>query len=124
MTSADVRAARIDELAIDLVAEQVEVVLLDEVAYLIHFATGVEVACGVVRIADEDGSRLFVDELFELLDFRQGEALLDGCRDGSDDGTSRDGKRHVVRVGRFRHNYLVARIQTGEEGKQYSLTSA
>ena len=123
MTSADVRAAGIDKLAINLVAEQVKVVLLDQVAYLIHFATGVEVARRVVRITDKDGTRLFVDELLELLDFRQGEALLDGSRDGSDDGTSRDGKRHVVCVRRLRHDYLVARVQTSQEGEQHRLAT-
>ena len=123
MASTDVRAAGIDELAINLVAEQIKVILLDEIAYLIHFATGVEVARRVVGVTDKYGTRLFVDKFLELLDLRQGEAFLDGCSDGSDDGTSRDGKRHVVCVCRFRHNYLVAGIQTCQEGEQHGLTA-
>ena len=124
MAGADVRAARVDELAIDLVAEQIEVVLLHEVAYLVHFAACIEVARGVVRVADEDGSRLFVDEFLELLDLGQREAFVDGGRDGADDGACRDGERHVVGVGGLRHDDFVAGVQAGQEREEHGLAAA
>ena len=97
---------------------RLKVVLLHEVANLVHLAARIEITRGVVGVADEDGSRAFIDEFFKLLHLRQREALVNRRGDGADDRTSRDGKRHVVSVGRLWHDDFVARIQTSQKRKE------
>ena len=124
MHGRDVRRTRVDELAIHLIREQVEVVLLHEVANLVHLLLRVEVAGRVVRIADQDSLRAFVDQLLKFLHLRQTKALVDGGRDRTDNRSSRNRKAHVVGVRRLRNDDLVTGIQTAHESEKYRLRTA
>ena len=119
----NVRRAGVDELAVDLVGKQVEVIFLYQIAYLVHLLLGIEVARRVVRVADEDGLRVFVNQLLELLHLRQAETFFDGRGDRTDYRSRRDGEGHIVRIGRFRDYYLVARIKTAHEGEKHRLAT-
>ena len=44
---------------------------LHQVPDLVHLSAGVEVAGGVVGVANQDRARAIVDEFFKLFDFRQ-----------------------------------------------------
>lgn len=116
---ADVGGAGVDELAIDLVGEKVEVVFLHEVAYLVHLAARVEVARGIVGVADEYGSGVLVDEGLKLLHLGQREAFLDGGGNGANLGSRADGKGHVVGIGGFGHDNLIAGVEATHKGKQH-----
>ena len=124
MAGADIGRTGVDELAIDLVGEEIEIVLLHKVANLIHLATGVEVARRVVGVTYKYRARALINEFFELLHLGQREALFDGRRDGAYDGAGRDGKCHIVGIGRFWHDNLVARVQAREEREEHGLRTA
>ena len=104
MEGRDVRGACVAEFAIDLVGVEKQVVFFDDVAQKIHFAAGVEIAGGVVGVADKDSFGAGGDQFLELFDGRERKAVLDGRWDGHDLGSGRDCERHVVGVGRFRHD--------------------
>ncbi len=124
MASRDVRRAGVDVFAVYLVGEEIQVVLLHEVAYLVHLATCVQIARRVVGVADEDGTGVLVDKLLKLLHLRQRESLLNGSGYGANLGSCRDGKRHVVGIGWLRDDNLVARIETRHECEEHCLRSA
>ena len=63
----DVGSTRVAELAIDFVREEVEVVLLHDVAQLLHLLHRVEVARRVVGVADQDALGAWGDEFLKLL---------------------------------------------------------
>ena len=118
---ADIGRASVDVLAVHLVGEEVEVVLLHQIAYLVHLPPGIEIARGVVGIADEDGAGALVDELLEALHPRQGKSLLDGGGDGAYGGAGRHGKGHVVGIGGLRDDDLVAGIESAHKRKEHRL---
>ena len=120
----NIRRTGIDELAVNLVREQIQVVLLHQVADPVHLPLGIQIARGVVGIADEDGLRPLVDQFLELLDLGQAEALLDGRDDRPDYRASGDSERHIVRVRRLRDYDLVARIQAAQESEQNRFATA
>ena len=124
MAGRDIGRARVDEFAVNLVREEEQIVLLHQIADLIHLLAGVEIPRRVVGVADQDAARAFVDELLELLDGRQRESLLDRREHGADHGARRDGEGHVVGVGGLRNDDLVARIQARHEGEQHGLRAA
>ena len=124
MAGADIGTSCIDKFTIDLVGEEIQVVFLHQITYLVHLTARVEVARGIVGIADEDSACTLVDELFELLHLRQREAFFYSGGDGTNDCSCRDGKCHIVGIGRFGHDNLVARIQTGQKGEEHSLRTA
>ena len=124
MAGADVGRARIDKLAVHLVGKEVEVVFLHQVAYAVHLLARVEIARGVVGVADEDSLRALVDEFLKLLHLRQAEPLVDSGGDGPDDGTGRDGERHIVGVGGLGDDDLVAGVEACEESKQHRLRAS
>ena len=120
----DIGLVRIAELPIDFVGEEVQVVFLDDVAEAIELFLRVEIARGVVRVADEDRPGPGGDDFFERLDVRKGEVVLDGGSDGEyvEAGLGREGQ--VVRVAGFNHDDLVARIHAGHEGHQQGFGAA
>ena len=124
MARADIRRTGVDIFAIDLVGEEVKVVLLHEVAYLVHLAAGVEIARGVVGIADHDGTCAVVDELLKLLHLWQREAFLYSSSYGTYARARGDGKRHVVGVGWLGDDNLVARVKTRHKGEEHRLASS
>ena len=85
MASTDIGTTGVDELTVNFVGEEIEVILLHEIANLIHLATGIKVARRVVWVADEDGAGSFVDEFLELLYLRQRETLVNSGCDGTYD---------------------------------------
>ena len=124
VAGADVWRTRIDVFAIHLVREQIQVVLLYQIANLVHLAACVQIARRVVRVANHDGACAVVDELLKLLYLRQRETLLDGRCNGANLCSCRDSKRHVVGVGRLRHDDFVARIEARQECKQHRLRTS
>ena len=123
MASRNVGRARIDIFTIDLVGEEIQIVFLHQVAYLVHLATCIEITRRVVGVTDHDSPCALIDQLLELLHLWQRESLLDGGGDGTNLSTRRDGKSHIVGIGRLWHDDLVAWIQTTEKGKEHSLTT-
>ena len=119
-----VRRARVDELAVHLVGEEVQVVFLHEIPDPVHLLLRVQVAGRVVGIADEDGLCALVDQFLELLHLRQAEALVDGGRHRPDHGAGGDREGHVVGIRRFRDDDLVARVQAAQEREQHGLAAA
>ena len=120
----NIRRTRVDELAINLVGEQVKVIFLDQIPDPVHLLLGVQIPRGIVGIADEDGLRALVDQFLELLHLGQAEALLDGRDHGADHRARGDRERHVVRVRGLRDDDLVARIQAAQEGEKDRLAAA
>ena len=108
----------------DFVGEKVQVVFLHQIPDPVHLFLRIEITGRVVGIADQDGLRALVDEFLELLHLGQAETFLNGRRDGPDHSTGRNGEGHVVRIGRFRDDDLVARVQAAQESEQHSLTAA
>ena len=117
----NVGRAGVDEFAVHLVGEEVQIVFLHKVPDLVHLLLGVEIAGRVVRVADEYGLGPFVDEFFEFLHLRQAEAFVNGGGDGADDRSGGDGEGHVVGVGRFRDYYFVTGVEAAHEGEEHRL---
>ena len=119
MTGRDIRRTGIDKLAVHFIREQVKIILLHHVTNLVHLAAGIQIAGRIIRVTDQNSFCAFVYQLLELLHFRQGEPFLDGSRHRADHGSGRNGKRHIVGIGRFRHNDLISRIQATQKSKQH-----
>ena len=115
MAGGDVWGTRIDKLAIHFVGEEEKVVLLHEVAYLIHLATGIQITGRIIGITNQDSAGAVVYQLLELLHFRQREPLFYGRRNRTDFSAGGNGKRHIVGISRLRHDNLVTRIKTGHK---------
>ncbi len=124
MAGGDVGRTCVDVFAIHLVGEQVEVVFLHQVADLLHLAPRIEIARRVVRVADHDGPCAVVDEFLEFLHLGQRETLLNGGGYRADFRSGRDGKGHVVGVGRFWHDDFVAGVEARQEGEEHRLGTA
>ena len=124
MAGGDIGRPRVDVFAVHLIGEEVQVVFLHQVAYLLHLAPRIEIARRVVRVADHDGACAVVDEFLEFLHLRQREALLNGGGYRADFRSSRDGEGHVVGVSRFGHDDFIARIEARQEGEEHRLGTA
>ena len=117
----DIGRARVDKLAIDLVREEEEVVLLYQIADALHLAARVEVTRRVVGVADQDTARAGVDQLLEFRHIGQGKALVDGRDHGANRRSGRDGEGHVVGVSRLGHDDLITRVEARHEGEEHRL---
>ena len=115
----DIGLLGVDELAIDFVGEKIEIVFLDQVAYLQHFLAGVEVARGVVGVADEDGFGARGDLLLKFLYRREAEAVVDGGGHGLDDRAAADGEGHVVGVGGVGDYDFITGVEAGHVGEHH-----
>ena len=124
MHGGNIRRSRVNELAINLVGEQVQVIFLDQIPDPVHLLLCIQITRGIIRIADQDSLRALVNQLLELLDLGQAEALLDGRDDRPDHGTRGDRKGHVVRVGWLGDDDLVARVQAAQESEKDCLAAA
>ena len=102
MASRDIGRACVDIFAIHLIAEQIEVVFLHEVANLVHLTASVEVAGWVVGVANHDGTSALVDELLEF----------------------RNGKSHIVGVSGFGDDDFITRVQTTHESEKHRFASS
>ena len=116
--------AVVAELAIYLIGEQEQVVFLHDLGQFQDFLFRVEVAGGVVGVADHDSLGLRGDDLVELFDGRQGEAVFDGGHDGLHGDAAGDGEAVVVGVERFGDDDLVARVEAAVESEQDGLGAA
>ena len=119
MAGRNIGRTGIDELAVNLVGEEEKIVFLHQIADALHLLAGVEVARGVVGVADQDAARALVDQFFELRDVGQRKTLFDRRDDRTDHGARRDGESHIVGVGRFGHDDFVAGVQARHEGEQH-----
>ena len=124
MEGRDIGCAGIAELPVDLVGEEEEVIFLDQVAYLQHLFHRIEVARGVVGIADEDAFGAGGNQFLELLDRGEREAVVYARRHGDDLGTGRDGEGHIVGIGRLGHDNLVAGVEASHEREQHGLRAS
>ena len=119
MTSRNIWRTGINVFTIHLIGEEIQVVFLYKVTNLVHFTTGIEITGRVVRITDQDGLGAFIDQLLKLFHLRKGETFFDGSGNGTDNRTRRNGKSHIVGIGRFRHDDFIPRIQATQESEQY-----
>ena len=120
MAGWDIRRTRIDIFAIHLVGEEVQVVLLHQVSNLVHFPACVKIACRIVGVTDHDGARTLINQFLKFLHLRQRETFLDSGGDGTNLCARRNGKGHIVGVGRLWHDNLVARVQAWQEREKHS----
>ena len=123
MKSTHVRLVAVTELAINLVTDEVEVVLLNKVTQLHELLVGIEGASGVIGVTDHDGACALVDELLKLLDRGQCIAVLNLGGDGAHVHAHLASKAHIVGIHRFGHDELVARVEAGEESKLQRLAT-
>ena len=119
MASRDIWRTGINVFTIHLIGEEIQVIFLYKVTNLVHFTTGIEITGRIVRITDQDGLGAFIDQLLELFHFRKGETFFDGSGNGTDYRTRRDGKGHIVGIGRFRHDDFIPRVQATQESEQH-----
>ena len=124
MACADIGRAGVDIFAVHLVGEEIQVIFLHQVTYLVHLATGVEITRGVVGVANHDGAGALVDQLLEFLHLGQRETLVDGGGDGAYLRAGADGEGHVVGVSGLGHDNLVAGVQATEESEEHCLAAA
>ena len=106
------RLVGVAKFAIYFVAEEEEAMARGYVGDLLQFVAGVDVAGGVVGVADEDSLGAGCDESLELLDGRKPKTGLDGRIDRYDSGTGGDGECHIIGVGGLRHDDFIARVET------------
>jgi len=121
--SGNIGCPSVAEFPVYLIGKEVKVVFLNQCTDLVHFLTGIQVPRGVVGVANHDGLGPGSDQFFKLFHGRQGKAALDAAQQGFDHCTCRHGESRIVGVGGFRHDDLIAGIQTGHESKQHSLGS-
>ena len=124
MHGRNIRRARVNELAIHLVGEQVQMVFLDQISNPVHLLLRVKITRGIIRIADQNRLGPFVNQFLELLNLGQAKALLDGRDDRPNHRTRGDRERHVVRVGRLGDDDFIARVQAAQEGEKDCLAAA
>ena len=124
MAGGNIRRPCIDELTVNLVREKKQVVLLDQITYLVHLTAGIKVARRIIGIADEDSPGTLIDQLLELLHLRKRKTFLYRGSDGAHFGTGRNSERHIVGISRFGNNNLITRIQARQEREQHSLGTA
>ena len=111
MAGRDVWRTGVDILSVDFVGEEIEVVFLYQVAYLVHLAACVKIARGVVRVANHYRTGALVDQFLELFDLRKRETFVYRGGNGAYLCPCRDGKSHVVGVCRLGNDAFVARVQ-------------
>ena len=111
-------AVIVAEFAVHFIGHQEEVVLLDNLSQHVEFFFGIEIAGGVVRIANQDRLGLGRDFLVELFNRGKGEAVLDFGDDGYRGHPGQSGKAGIVGVERFGHDYFIAGVQTGHESEK------
>ena len=110
--------AIVAELAIHFVGEEEEVVLFGDLTQLEDLLLGVEVAGGVVGVADHDGLGLRGNHLLEILDGGEREAVLNRGDDRFHHHAAHRGKGVVVGVEGFRDDDFIAGIHTAVEGEK------
>ena len=111
MAGRDIRRLGVDELAVYLIRDEVEVVFLHEVTNLTHLLLGVQVARRVIGVADKNRPCLRRDLLLKLLHRWQFKAVLDIGLHGLHHRACRDSERHVVGVRRVGHDDFIARVE-------------
>ena len=89
-----------------------------------HLFLGIEIARGVVGVADEDGARLVGDLFLKLLHRRQFEAVLNMGLHRLDHCAAGDGKRHVVGITGVGNDDFVSRVEARHVGKHDSLRAS
>ena len=118
MERGNIRRTRITELTINLVREKEQIVLLDDIANLVHLLLGIKIAGRIIGIANQDRLGPGRDQCLELLQGRQGKTLIDRGRDCLDNRTARDSESHIVRISRFWNDNLITRIEASHKGEE------
>ena len=112
---ADGAPAVVDELAVDLVGDQEEVVVAAERGDHLELLPAVDGAGGVVRVAEDDETRLRRDRAVPVGPGGEMESVLDpGPQRHQPDSRDRR-ERLVVRVERLDEQGLVPDVRAGEE---------
>ena len=119
MAGRDIRGTGINKFTIYFIRKEEEVILLHQIPNLIHFTTGIQISCRIIRVANQNRFGTFVDQFFEFLHFRQRKPFFNGRGNRTDLCSSRNGKCHIIGVCRFRNYDFITRIQTGKEGEKY-----
>ena len=109
--SAQVRLVVVTELTIHLVADEVEVVFLHQVAQLQELLVAVECSGGVVGVANHDCAGAVGDKLLKLLNRWQCIAVLNLGGDGAHLHAHLVGKAHIVGIHGFGNDEFVARVE-------------
>ena len=121
MASTNIRRTSVDEFAIHFIRKEIQIIFLDQISYLIHFSTRVKITRWVVRVANQNGTSVFIDEFFKLLHCGQSETIF-YCRWNRTNFCScRNGKGHIIGIRWFGNDNFIARIETREKGKEHSL---
>ena len=104
------RGVGVGELAIDLIADEEQVVLAAELADCQHFLFVEELSGRIARIADENSPGPGSQQFLELRDVRNPELVVNACVHCLKRDVVKIGKSLVVGVERLDNYYFVARI--------------
>ena len=109
------RLAAVDELAVRLIADEEQIVLLGEVNEHLHLVVRQHHTGGVAGVRDHDGAGMLIDERLDLLALGVVIALLGAGRNGGDGRAA--GAHHGVVVGveRLGDEDLVAVVEDALE---------
>ena len=116
--------ARVDELAVDLVADQEEPVLLRDVEHEPELRGRQHGAGGIAGVGDEKGAGAFVDAGLDPCAVGEEVALLHRGGDRADLCAGEDDGRVVVGIEGLGDHDLVPVVQNGGEGHLQSLAAA
>ena len=89
-----------------------------QVADVLQLLPRVDIARGVVRVAEQDGLRARRDGLFKRFDGGQCKAVIDGREHRLDHRTARHGHRHIVGISRLRDQDFVTRVEAGQKDQR------
>ena len=118
------RLSGIAELSVNFIGEEVEIMLLHHIPDFIELLIGIDGTGGIIGITDENSFGGRSDPFFKLFDGRQPESLFNRTGKADDPRPGGFGEGHIIGVGRFRENHLIARIESGEEREEHCLGSA
>ena len=114
----------IDELAVDLVADQVQVVFLGDLGDHLQLLLGQHVAGRVLRVDDCDRAGILVDQGFQLFLVRVVVVLLGDGGHRTDHAAGSLDEGVVVGIEGLGHDHFGAGIQDAEEEDLQGLTAA
>ena len=117
-------AAVVDELAVDLVADEIEVMLLGDIRQQAQLLLRQDGAGGVARVGDQKRPGVFVDERLDLLPGGVAVAVLGPGMDRADTASRRTDKGMVIGIEGLGDNDLTALVEDTKHGHEKRLTAA
>ena len=83
----------------------------------------IEISRRIIGITNHNGSGTVVDQFLKLLNLRQRETLINGCRNRFNLRAGTDGESHIISISGLGYDDFIPRIQTTHKRKQHSFTT-